>query len=317
MATKSKINTPSPVNAINRRYFNSTKNYTLSLLNAFDNLYYHTLAEKNAEFTDNAYKVPITFGNYEKSIILEDVVEKDIVSGNINIIPRLVLSFNGMTKVPERQTQKYQTFSKKVRTPDGKKSMDMSYNSVAYDFQYTLLLQTRGLTMATQLVEQILSYFNPSMNLNIKEFPIFTDYTQTQIRIGDPEFEIIDEFEDIQTNIINVTFELSIRGNIYSNIDYRAPIEVVGLFTHVWDEFERGQSKMASYFKFDIDQDTGRANYETLRYFNGTMEYTDDVQADYDQMVENRPDFSPPEIQNKVNLEIFDPLEIVKEEEDE
>jgi len=258
------------VDALDRKYFNTTMNYTLAILNGLDHLYYYTQEIKNDIYQgDNAYQVPISFGNYEKSVILSDVKEKDITTGNFNIIPRLILSFAGMSRAPERQTQKYQRFSKRVQHPDSDKIvLDLSYNSIAYDFQFNLLLQARGMTMATQLVEQILSFFNPSMNLNIKEFPLFTEMTQTQIQISDPEFEIIEEFEDTQINIINVTFELTVRGNIYSNIGYQAPIETVEMFTHIWDEFNYQQSKLASYYKFDV-QDDGTINHERARYFNG------------------------------------------------
>ncbi len=286
--------------ALDRKYYNTTMNYTLALLNAFDNLYYYVQEIRNDKYIgDKAYKVPITFGNYEKSAILDNVQEKDITTGNFNIIPRLVLSFNTLSRVAERQTQKYQRFTKRVTHPDDNRvALDLAYNSVPYDFSFTMLLQARGMTMATQLTEQILSFFNPSMNLNIKEFPLFTEMTQTQIKIEDPEFEIIEEFEDTQVNIINVTFNLTIRGNIYSNIGYQAPIEVVEMFTHVWDDFVYQQSKLSTYYKFDIED--GKIVNQRERHYNGTKEYNEDVKLPLDQMEEKRPDFSSPEI----NIEI-------------
>jgi hypothetical protein len=159
------------VNALNRNYFNSTKNYTLSLLNAFNNIYYYTYNQETQQ--DYGYKIPITFGNYEKSIILEDVDNEQLKTGNINILPRLVLTFNGMTRVTERSSQKFQRFKKKVylENPEGdgkdKLVLDTSFNSIPYDFEFTLLLQARGLSMGTQITEQILSYFNPTLSLKI------------------------------------------------------------------------------------------------------------------------------------------------------
>jgi hypothetical protein len=297
--------------ALDRKYFNSTMNYTLSLLSAFDHLYYYVQETKpNGDYyQDKAYKVPITFGNYEKSIVLEDVNESSITTGNLNIIPRMVLSFNSITKNTQRQTQKYQKFSRTLHHPDDNSIvMDMSYNSLSYDFEYTLLLQARGLTMATQLTEQILTKFNPSMNLNIKEFPLFNDFTQTQILIQDPEFEITEEFEETQVNIVNVSFNITIRGNIYSDIGYQGPIKTVHMFSHVWDEFSYNQSKLSSYYKFDVDQGVDsktkhQITKETLRQYDGTVPYTDDVRLPVQEMEEKRPDFNPPEIQTILNPE--------------
>ena len=288
------------INALNRKYFNTTMNYTLALLNAFDHLYYYTQVLNNNEYlTDKAHKIPISYGNYEKSIELKDLTESDITSGNFNFVPRLILSFDSLTKAPERQTQKYQRFKKRIIHPENDRYvLDMSYNSIAYDFHYHLLLQARGMTMATQLMEQILKFFNPSMNLTLQEYPIFTELTNTQILLSaDPEFEIIEEFEDTQVNLINITFPLTIRGNIYSDLDYQAPIEVIEMFIHVWDEFNYQQSKMGLYYKLDLDNHS-LPEKERSRYYDGTIPYTDDVKLPLDQMQEKRPDFIPPELTN-------------------
>jgi hypothetical protein len=286
------------VQALDKKYFNSTENYTLALLNAFDNLWWYVQEVKDGKYiTDKAYKVPITFGNYEKANILEDLNEKDFTSGNFNFLPRMVLTFNGMIKAFDRKTQKYQRFNRKVQHPeDGSITMEVSYNSMPYDFQFTLLLQTRGLSSATQLTEQILGYFNPSMNLNIQEFPIFSEMTQTQILIDDPEFEIIDEFEETDVNIVNVTFNLTLRGNIYSGIGFHAPLKTINIFEHIWDEFNINQSKLATYYKLDISPETGKVIRETQRTFNATTPYSDDVLLPEEELIEKRPDYVPPEI---------------------
>lgn len=310
-----------PEDALNRRYFNSTKNYTLALMNALNDVRYYVpfKEDESSEFTDKSFKVPITFGNYEKSAILEDIKEKDIVSGNINFLPRLVLSFNGMTKTPDRQTQKHQTFKEKVRYND-QDVLDLSYNSIAYDFHFTLLLQARGLTQATQITEQILSYFNPSMAIHLKEFPLFIEMTETQLMTEDPEFEIIEEFENEQINIINVSFGLTIRGNIYSHISYQAPIHTVKIALQVWDDYLIEESKMATYFKYDVDyKETHKPYRETMRYFDGTIKKTNDVFVpDEEKLEELRPDYQPPEVvldlaeQNQIDPD--DIYELKKEE---
>jgi len=310
--------------ALDRKYFNSTQNYTLALLNAFDNVPYYVQErdEENNYVIDKIYKVPITFGNYEKSIILQDINEQDIRSGNVNFLPRLVLSFDGMTRIPERGTQKFQKFKKRIPLSSlykgtaeyskfesgeviDKLILDMSYNSIPYDFNFTLLLQARGLSSATQITETILSYFNPSYNLKIKEFPLFDDLTSTQLLLtADPEFEIKDEFEETDVNIINVTFNLTIRGNIYRSIDYRGPIEVVNIFTHIWDDYLTSTAKLATYFKYDIDyglEGTHKPIKETVRTYNGTLPYDDNVLLPEEQMEELRPDYSPPESVTDLN----------------
>jgi len=292
-------------NALNFKYFNSTKNYTLSLLNALNNVKYYVHQDSN-EFTDKVYTIPITFGNYEKCIALEDLSEKDIKSGNINVIPRLVLSFDGMTRNTSRSTSKFQKFKKRIKLYTDNNTVEylnMSYNSVPYDFNFRLLLQTRGMSSATQIVEQILAYFNPTMGLFIKEFPLFEEKTETQISITDPEFEIIDEFENTQINIINVTFNLSIRGNIYNHISYQYPIKRVGILMHIWDDYLIESSKLSTQFKYDINENTHKPEKETVRHFYGTEKIDEFVKSypSEEKLIQKRKDYNPPQTETMLN----------------
>lgn len=276
------------------RYFNSVRNYTLSLLNAFDSVKLYINQEDSD--LDKVFNVPITFANYEKSIVLRDISEDAITKGNFNFLPRIVLGFEGMTKSPERQTNKFQKFSKKITLPDNpEKILQVAYNSLAYDFSFSLLVQTRGLTQASQLTEQILSHFNPSMNLNILECPIFNSKTETQISISDPAFEINDEFEETGVdgvNIISVSFEVIVKGNIYSPISMVAPIKTIKLFTHVWDTYDYHESKLSSYYNFTKENENDVKITE--RIFNGTIPWDKTTeQEDENLVIKDRADYKP------------------------
>jgi hypothetical protein len=275
------------------RYFSSIRNYTLALLNAFNGI--ELYVNQNDEELDKVFTVPISFGNYEKSISLEDINESQITTGNFNYIPRLILSFEGLTKAPDRQTNKFNKFSKKISHPDySDKMLQVAYNSVAYDFSFTLLLQARGLTQASQLTEEILVYFRPTMNLNIKECPIFEEKTETQILISDPAFEINQDFEETDVNIISVTFDITVRGNLYSPIDMMAPLESLKLFLHIWDQEDYHDSKLAYYYNFEKNDDTNKIKI-TERTFTGTLKYDKIVEAKEQIVIQKRPDYSPPE----------------------
>ena len=275
--------------AKNIRYFNSIRGYTLALLNAFNNVKLYVNQPDDEK--DKIFTVPISFGNYEKSISLSDISENDLLQTNINILPRLVLSFEGMTKAPERQTNKFQKLSRRIYHPEYKKDMiQVSYNSLSYDFHYSLLVQTRGLTQASQLTEQILSYFRPTMNLNILECPIFEEKTETQIQISDPAFEINQEFEETDINVISVTFDLTVRGNIYSPIEMVGVLESIKLFTHIWDEADYHDSKLSSYYKFVPEE-----HKAIERVFDGTTPYSPAVEGSLEALEKERPDFHPEE----------------------
>ncbi len=277
-----------------KRYFSSTRNYTLALLDAFNGIHMWTETEGD---TQKEYTIPISFGNYEKSHALQDIDETQITKGNFNFVPRLVLTFEGISKIPERQTNKFHKLTKKVYDHEkGKPALDVAYNSVAYDFHFTLLLQTRGLTIASQVTEEILAKFNPTLNLLIQEFPIFDHKTETQIQISDPAFEIMDEFEETQVNIINVTFDINVRGNIYNQIELSGPIETVKLYTNIWDQAEVANAKLSSYYRYDVDPNNGKVFRQTDRTFDASLVNGEGVDyVNQEDTLKARSDFVPPE----------------------
>jgi len=230
-------------------YFNTTRNYTLAILDSFNNVKHWV---KNEDGFDVEKVIPIKFGNYEKSIALEDISEDLLNSGNFNFIPRMILSFNGMTKVDERVTSKFTKISKTFRMDNDVISLNYGHNSVPYDFQYTLNIQARGLNEAFQIVEQIIARARPNFTLRVREYPLFDQMTETRLQIEDPEFEIMDEFEKTDVNIVNVIIGMNLRGNLYMPLQVAAPIKVIKLFNYLWDTNNIKESQLTSYYEWEV-----------------------------------------------------------------
>jgi len=234
--------------AENVLFFNSTRTNTLAILDALNGIKHYVRKEDGSA---GIKTVPISFGNYEKSIAFGDIDKDTLENGNWNFVPRLVLSFNGMTRNDDRTTNKFQKISKKINY-QGKDLLNYGFNSIPMDFQFTLTLQARGLSEAFQITEQILPMFRPSYNIKIQEYPMFDEMTETQLQIQDPEFDILEEFGPEDTNMINVTFPLNLRANLYMPLQIIAPVETVELFNHLWDTQDVRESQLASYYKWNV-----------------------------------------------------------------
>jgi hypothetical protein len=89
--------------------------------------------------------------------------------------------------------------------------------------------------------------------------------TLTQLEAEDPDFEIMEEFEETDVNIINVTIPLNFRANLYMPLQVSGPVEVVKLFNKLWDEKDYRDSTLASYYKFSVDNETGLV-YDTKEW---------------------------------------------------
>lgn len=242
-------------------YFNSTRTNTLALLDSLNNIK-HWVKDKDGNDVEKV--VPISFGSYEKSQYLDDIGGDDLKGAKWNAVPRLVLSFVGMTKAPERTTSKYHKISKKIYHDNGDVEMNFGYNSVPYNFQYTLTLQARGLNQAFMIVEQILPRFRPSYTIAIKEYPLFDDKTETQLLIEDPSYDILEEFQDTDVNLVNVTFGLDLRGNLYMPLQVAGPIKFVTMMGYLWDNHEIEESQLARHYEWEVCQEDGKIYHENL-----------------------------------------------------
>jgi hypothetical protein len=271
----------------NTLYFNTIRTYVVSILDSFNDIKYW---KKDEDGNDIEKIIPIKFGNYEKSIMLEDITKEQYKSGNFNFLPRLVLSFEGMSKA-DRDTNKFRKYSQRITDTEGKPFIQYAYNSVSYDFNFNLTLQARGLNEAFMIVEEILPFFRPSYTIDILEYPLFPELTTTQLLISDPEFDIINEFEETDVNIITITFPLTLRGNLYMPIQLQAPIEKVKMFNLLWNTRNIYESKVASYYEFDVNPFTHKI-YNTAKemHFAPRSNYIDtpeDVSNDMDNMIKS------------------------------
>lgn len=171
-------------------------------------------------------KIPIQYSNREKADIVNQLSYEQIFSANSQILPRSVLTFTSMTPARERQKNK---FSKIFQLEIDGKKRQFQYNSIPYNFEYQIIAQTRGMNEACQIIEQVCAHFNPSYNLKIKEVPFQNDFTSVKLDLTNTTIEQQD-IDDYSTNIVTITFDLTLNGNLYPAIKDSEIIKLVQIF---------------------------------------------------------------------------------------
>lgn len=212
----------------------TTKKYTLALLSTFNDIETQYLASDGITLKTN--KVPIKFSSREKATIFDEVQTSEILRGNFNILPRMSLIFNGMERNPNRAKNKFQKINKLIQD----KTIEYTANSIPYDFSYTIICQARGMSEASMIVEQLASHFNPTYTLRINEIPLQSEPTDIVIDLNGINIES-EEYEEFSTNIVNISIDLVIRGNIYPAIKNQELVENIKWYlnTQVDDEYSR------------------------------------------------------------------------------
>jgi hypothetical protein len=198
------------------QYFHhqSIKNYTLALLDLFNDIHVPRFKKDGDKLHDIV--VPIKFGNRDKAYMLSEYDIDNLHNGNINILPRMVLQFDSMSKAPDRDTNKLSKINKrKVGNDSAALLYNYHYNAVAYDFNYTIFIACRTFTDATIIIEQIAPMFRPDITLKIQELDIQEKPTSVPVQIEDFSFTLPEDMSEDDIRIIEVEFPVSVKGNMY------------------------------------------------------------------------------------------------------
>lgn len=229
-------------------HHNTIRTYTGALLNLFNDL---EIQYKNSLNEISSRNIPVRFATKEKSKILDEYTTEQLTSGNYNVLPRANLSWSSMIKAEQRTTNKHV----KINTKAKEDAFEFLYNSVPYEFTYELNIMCRGMNEATMIIEQIACKFNPIVNIDVYDATNLDEPTRIPVSLLDIGAEP-GEYEELSSNIINVSVGLSIKGNIYPPIKSIDRIKEFKMFLNesAVDGFSPYTKK--TVFSYDVDDET-------------------------------------------------------------
>lgn len=261
-------------------HFNTLKKYTGALIHLFSNLEIQTIQSNGKPLYT---MVPIQYANRERFDIYSQLSYNQMFNGNTQVLPRGILLFTGMNVNINRAKNKFAKIYRKSQIIKGEtKKLNYQFNSVPYDFNYQVLIQCRGMNEASMILEQVTSYFNPSYCLRIKEVDL-PDFGETscilELNGTDIEQESMDE---LSTNIVTCTFNLTLRGNIYPAIREQHIIELVQLFisTNLRESTESNPAVKRVYSEGSKETESG-----IQTFINQYKAVIKDIEFDQDYLV--------------------------------
>lgn len=225
-------------------HHNTIRTYTGALLNLFNDL---EIQYKNSAGEVTSKNIPVRFATKEKSKILDEYTTEQLTSGNYNVLPRANLSWSAMIKAEQRTTNKHV----KINTKANDNTFEFLYNSVPYEFTYELNIMCRGMNEATMIIEQVACKFNPFINIDVYDATNLDEPTRIPVTLLDIGAEAA-EYEELSSNIINVSVGLSIKGNIYPPIKSIERIKEFKMFLNESDEDGFNNYKKKTVFAYDV-----------------------------------------------------------------
>jgi hypothetical protein len=223
------------------------RKYTASLLDTFNDIYIQRTDKNNNLIYHN---VPVTFGSKDKAFVFSELDLEQWKSGNYNILPRMSLSLLSMTADTARNTNRLHVINKTING----NNISFQYNAVAYKLKYQLDIATKSLTELSMVLEQILPYFNPSLNINVMELDILEEPTSIKISLDGVDLDLPEGLAvDAELRIVGARLSLSLYGNIYMPFKDSAVIKLVRLYLNSQQDTEiLGTSDRKEKIEFDV-----------------------------------------------------------------
>lgn len=177
--------------------------------------------------------VPIAFAPVEKTQQdrLEDYTAEPQSLGQRYYlqVPRVALTFTGLTYAPDRATgvndQRY--FADNTQDSQHINQMFTDLQPTPYNFTYTLHIRTDSVSDFSQIIENIVPYFNPKLYLRVKEFSFLNIERDLSVILNDVAPDFTDELDKNSMRQINGSITFTIEGWMYHPVSTSKLVKVI------------------------------------------------------------------------------------------
>ena len=194
-------------NGSKMQFNNTIKRYLQALLNFLNETEIQYKDSKGNLITS---KVPFIHSYKEKLIALDSKSDKQLLNGNLNVLPRGCITLSTITRNPTRSTNK----NLKINTMKTKERVSYQYNCVPYDLAFDCSVLCRGLTEVFQIIEQIAPRFNPNLALDIYDGYHQDEPSRIAIQLLDVSIEP-EEYEEFSEHKFTLNLGFQVSGNLY------------------------------------------------------------------------------------------------------
>lgn len=232
------------------------KRYTVAILDLFSKMTIPNFDHNGAYISDTI--VPISFAQQGKNHKANMQSTANIVNGNNFSIPRAALRLNSLSPARERDTSKHGMLYLQKKND---RKVVFTFNSVSYDFQYSLYVLCKNFCDATMILENILPLFRPTYTLPIYETPIQTEPTSILLQIDNQSIEIDSDLGDDDVRLVGLQIDLTLFGNIYLPIRDEAMVKKIRMYIN--EEIEGKFQKSLLFYNLEKIDDNTMAEFQS------------------------------------------------------
>jgi hypothetical protein len=173
--------------------------------------------------------VPLTFGPVEKTQMAREVDHPSNKTRYYLQVPRMALVPNGITHDPERSysSNDERFWVDEQLDLDGGNSMYTDFQPTPYNFYYTLFIRSDSLEDLSQILENILPYFNPKLMLRVKEFSFLNIERNLPVRLDGVNFDFVNQMDTETMREVNASLDLVVEGWMYKPLTQTSIVKII------------------------------------------------------------------------------------------
>jgi len=254
-------------------YPRTIKNVTVALMDVFNDIivYKYDSSDSSATSAD-VYTVPISFGPMEKEHMQrtedqEYIASADDLNGYKQVesygqrywisTPRMALVMNGIAYNADRAygvNEWREWFSETLVDGTNVDEVLRDYQPSPYDINYTLHIMVDSMDYFSQIMENILPYFNPALYLRVKEFSFLNVERDLKVTMPGvvPEF-VSPEISEDERRYVNATLDLTVEAWMYRPFEYSKVIKVIQSKYFVVDSSSQAVSALSAQYTSSTD----------------------------------------------------------------
>ena len=185
-------------------YYNVIKNIIVAFGSIFDDVHYLNDTGVNIH-------VPISYAPKSKFVEFYNSEPSFDTFDVKYTLPRMAFEMTGLNFAPER-------FSNPLGRVNPKVGHQFMFTRVPYDYAFTLYLATKSFEDSLKIIEQIVPYFTPELNLTLNDKADFGLKTDVPVMLNSVAYTIDYEgsFENKRT--IEWTLGFTVKGYMYSDV---------------------------------------------------------------------------------------------------
>lgn len=194
----------------NYYYPRTIRTIVTSLADVFNDIVVYNYDNPVSGVTSAAIRqtVPIMFGPADKKYLSRR--EEEESKRYYSVIPRIGLVLKSFEHDPERATgaTEYREFYDENINLHDIQSFFKDVQPTPYNLNFDMQIKTNSMDHVCQIIEQILPYFNPALDLRIKEFSFLNIERNVKVFLNAANLDFAEELTENDRREINISIGL-------------------------------------------------------------------------------------------------------------